>query len=91
MYMIGRHFEDKTMDATILDLRYRMKDVLQALERRETVRILYHGKVKGTIIPADAKPTRSVKDHPLFGSDRKNKKPVEEVMRELRRGRHHDL
>ncbi len=79
------------MDATILDLRYRMKDVLKALERRETVRILYHGKVKGTIIPADSKPTRSVKDHPLFGIDRKDKKPVEDVMRELRRGRYHDL
>jgi antitoxin (DNA-binding transcriptional repressor) of toxin-antitoxin stability system len=89
--MISRHFEGKTMDATILDLRYRMKDVLKALERRETVRILYHGKVKGTIIPVTANPTRSVKDHPLFGSDRKNKKPVEEIMRDLRRGRYHDL
>lgn len=79
------------MDATILDLRYRMKDVLQALERRETVRILYHGKVKGTIIPVDSKPTRRVQDHPFFGSDRKNKIPVEDVMRKLRRGRYHDL
>ena len=40
------------MEASVVDLRYKMKDVLEALERRETVRILYHGKLKGTIIPA---------------------------------------
>ncbi|MDB5051264.1 MAG: hypothetical protein JWO30_4335 [Fibrobacteres bacterium] len=79
------------MDASILDLRYKMKDVLKALERRESVRILYHGKVKGTIIPVDSKPTRRIQDHPLFGMYRKDKRPVEEVMRELRRGRYHDL
>ena len=84
--MIGRHFKDKTMDATILDLRYRMKDVLKALERREKVRILYHGKVKGTIVPVDNEPIRRVQDHPLFGIDRRDKRPVEDVIRELRRG-----
>lgn len=35
------------MQASILDLRYRMKEILQALERNETVEILYHGKRKG--------------------------------------------
>ena len=39
------------MKATIVDLRYRMKDVLRALDRREDVSILYHGKLKGTIRP----------------------------------------
>ena len=32
------------MKATIVDLRYRMKDILRALERNEDVSILYHGK-----------------------------------------------
>jgi antitoxin (DNA-binding transcriptional repressor) of toxin-antitoxin stability system len=50
------------MQASVGDLRYRMKDVLRALERRETVTILYHGKVKGTIVPAerDAEPRVTV-------------------------------
>ena len=39
------------MEASVVDLRYKMKDVLAALERREEIRIMYHGRVKGTIIP----------------------------------------
>lgn len=35
------------MKATVVDLRYKMNDVLKALDRNETVTILYHGKVKG--------------------------------------------
>lgn len=78
------------MDANIVDLRYKMKDVLKALECRETVNVYYHGKLKGTIIPASSKKKVRSQDHPFFGSD-KDKRPVEEVMRELRRGRYHDL
>ena len=33
------------MKASIVDLRYRMNDVLKALERSEDVDILYHGRV----------------------------------------------
>jgi len=36
------------MNATIVDLRYRMKDVLRAIDRGETVTVLYRGKVKAT-------------------------------------------
>jgi hypothetical protein len=55
------------MQASILDLRYHMKEILQALERNETVEILYHGKRKGTIIPHIATQKTSTKDHPYFG------------------------
>ncbi len=58
------------MEASILDLRYKMKDVLKALSRRENVRILYHGKEKGVIIPVDSKAGKSVKEHPFFGMTR---------------------
>ena len=50
------------MQASILDLRYRMKEILQALERNETVEILYHGKRKGIIIPHIAIQKISTKD-----------------------------
>ena len=39
------------MKASVVDLRYRMKDVLKALRRRESVEILYHGKTAGIILP----------------------------------------
>jgi len=79
------------MDANIVDLRYKMKEVLKALEARETVDIYYHGKLKGTIVPATTKKKkRDITEHPFFGSD-KSTKPVEEVIRDLRRFRYHDI
>ena len=35
---------DTPMDASIVHLRYRMKDVLRAIDRGETVTVLYRGK-----------------------------------------------
>ena len=61
------------MKATVVDLRYRMKEVLTALDRREKVIILYHGKVKGTIIPAGATTTIDVEEHPFFQHDEQEK------------------
>jgi len=36
------------MNASILDLRYKTRDILAALDNREPVTILYHGKTKPT-------------------------------------------
>ncbi len=79
------------MEASIVDLRYKMKDVLDALERREEVTITYHGKVKGVLIPAQGTPARKVKEHPFFGMTSDDQRPVEEVMQKLRAGRYDAL
>ena len=55
------------MKASIIDLRYKTKDILKALDRNESVTVLYHGKVKGIIKPAREKSTSKVKEHPFFG------------------------
>jgi hypothetical protein len=75
------------MQASIVDLRYRMKDILRALERRETVTILYHGKVKGTIMPAARGVEPRVTAHPFFGMKADDARPMEQVVAELRGGR----
>lgn len=75
------------MRASIVDLRYKMKDILRALERRETVTILYHGKVKGTIVPAERDGELRVAAHPFFGMRADDARPVEKVVDELRGGR----
>ena len=82
------------MKASVVDLRYRMKDVLKALQRNEEVQILYHGKLAGTIIPAkDNRKTIKAQDHPLFGMQREayRNRSVEEIMDELRGGRYRDV
>jgi len=79
------------MKATVLDLRYRMKEVLRALNKRERVTIFYHGKVKGTIIPVGAEKGVKVEDHPFFKMDGDETKSVDEQMDELRGTRFDDI
>ncbi len=55
------------MDASIVDLRYNMREVPKALSRRENVRILYRGKVKGEIVPTEGNRTVKSRHHALFG------------------------
>jgi hypothetical protein len=79
------------MNASVLDFRRRMKDILQALDKNETVTILYRGKKKGMIFPAglESHKTKSIAAHPAFGlwKDRKDLKDVGTVMRKLRERR----
>ena len=76
------------MNASILDLRYKTRDILKALENRESVIILYHGKPKGTIVPLPGDAKARVCEHRLFGMRATDKASVKAVMSRLRSGRH---
>jgi hypothetical protein len=76
------------MEASIVDLRYKMKDVLKALGRHERVKILYHGKVRGTIIPDSKEHKRKVAEHEFFGMKKDMLDSVEDMMGKLRGGRY---
>ena len=79
------------MDASILDLRYKMRNVLNALNRREKVRILYHGRVKGEIIPVKGNRKIKSNQHPLFGILKGEKGSPEEIVAKMRRSRNNAL
>ncbi|MBL4818175.1 MAG: type II toxin-antitoxin system Phd/YefM family antitoxin [Deltaproteobacteria bacterium] len=75
------------MQASIVELRYHMKDVLKALERNETVQVLYRGKVKATLVPEQPlKKMGHVSEHPFFGMD-SEEYSVEDTLEQLRGGR----
>jgi hypothetical protein len=76
------------MKASIVDLRYKMKDVLEALERRESIQILYHGQIKGTIIPKSSKSKAKIVAHPFFGMRKGESQKVSDIMETLRQGRY---
>jgi antitoxin (DNA-binding transcriptional repressor) of toxin-antitoxin stability system len=77
------------MEASITDLRYKTREILKALDRSETVDLMYHGKLKGRIVPAAAgKKAVSLREHPFFGSWKDDKRSVEEIMTELRKPRY---
>ncbi len=82
------------MKATVRDLRYRTKDVLEAVARGEVVTVLYRGKEKARLMPlpaggrgADLIPGKA------FGmwKDRRDLQDVSGYVRKLRQGRFHDL
>ena len=82
------------MTATIVDLRYKMKDVLKAIERGEVVTVLYRGKPKARILPIsrEKKPS-GLRTHEAFGlwKDREDLRDVAGHVRKLRQGRFRDL
>ena len=81
------------MKASIVDLRYRMKDVLKAVDRGETVTVLYRGKEKARLVPIRSRKVEPVAAHPAFGmwKDRKDLKDAAQWVRKLRQGRRFDL
>jgi antitoxin (DNA-binding transcriptional repressor) of toxin-antitoxin stability system len=73
------------MKANIVDLRYKMKSILDALDRNETVTIMYHGKEKGTIVPSRSPFTMSISQHPFFGMTADDdSRSVEAAMEKIR-------
>lgn len=78
------------MNASVLDLRHNMKDVLAALDRNEPVTLTYRGKDKAVMVPCvGRKPVISAAAHPAFGmwADRADLADVEAHVRALRKGR----
>jgi len=79
------------VNASIVDLRYKTKQILEALDRRETVSVLYHGKVKGRLVPVAPAERKKVQDSAFFGMRAKESPSVADVMQTLRGGRYRDL
>ena len=78
------------MKASVDDLRYKMNEVLKALDRREKVTLIYHGKVKGTIDPLKSGQMTKVAEHPFFNTAREEQKIVNQQMDALRASRFND-
>ncbi|MBL4824330.1 MAG: type II toxin-antitoxin system Phd/YefM family antitoxin [SAR324 cluster bacterium] len=76
------------MEATVVDLRYKTSDILKALDRNESVTVLYHGKVKGIIKPAGVKKGTNIKDHPFFGMNVQSEDDVLAELGKLRKPRY---
>lgn len=77
------------MNATIVDLRYNMKNVLRAIDRGETVTVLYRGKERARLTPVPPAPLGSApktRDQPLFGlwKDREDMSDPASYLRHLR-------
>jgi antitoxin (DNA-binding transcriptional repressor) of toxin-antitoxin stability system len=77
------------MNATIVDLRYNMKNVLRAIDCGETVTVLYRGKERAKLTPVTPAPSATApktRDQPLFGlwKDREDMSDPASYLRNLR-------
>ena len=84
------------MKASFVDLRKKSGEILRALERNESVTLLYRGKPKAIIQPIQESGKRrieKVEDHPAFGmwADREDMKDPAAYVRKIRRRRFRDL
>ena len=81
------------MKATVVDLRYKMNDVLKALDRNEKVTIFYRGKMKGVLMSSEhPRKGKKITEHPFFGmSSPDNDHSVLDQVEHLRKGRYDDL
>ena len=82
------------MKASIVQLRYQMRDILRALRRNEEVKIFYHGKAAGVIIPIRKKGLGlKVRAHSFFGASKasRSKKAIQKTIEQLRGNRYRDL
>jgi hypothetical protein len=79
------------MKASVVDLRYKMNEVLKALDRRERVMITHHGKVKGIIEPVPTGTMMKVEEHPFFNMAADDIETVAERMDKLRGSPYDDI
>lgn len=78
------------MKASVMDLRYRTKEALRALEAREEIVLTHRGAEKGKIIPLDQQqPTRRppISKLPAVGMWADDHEPVPVMVARLRKPR----
>lgn len=80
------------MKSTLLSLRRSPSKILQAIERRQEVTLTKRGKPVARVVPLQDDEGKRVSSQPAFGMWRDmGGASVDAQVRELRKGRHHEL
>ena len=78
------------MKASVVDLRYKTKDILECLRRRQKVELTCRGKIEGVIMPVQRiSDPPHMAGHPAVGMWKDQKEPVSEMVKRLRKPRFH--
>jgi antitoxin (DNA-binding transcriptional repressor) of toxin-antitoxin stability system len=80
------------MKASVLDLRKKMKKILNAIERNEKITLTYRGKTKAIIYPYGTEKDKNynILEDPAFGmwKNRKEMKNPVKYIKNLRKSRY---
>jgi len=77
------------MKASVMDLRYRTKEILRALDAKEEIILTYRGTEKGKITPIDSKcsDSGSLGKHRAIGMWSDDSEAVPEMITRIRKPR----
>jgi antitoxin (DNA-binding transcriptional repressor) of toxin-antitoxin stability system len=77
------------MKASVMDLRYRTKEILRALDAKEEITLTHRGTTKGTIVPvkSNSKASKALASHPAIGMWSDQNESVGELMTRIRKPR----
>lgn len=76
------------MNASVLDLRYKTREVLKAIDRNEEVSVFYRGRKKAVLVPLRNPGKRGKSSAiPGVGMWKDMKEPVSNMVKRLRQGR----
>jgi antitoxin (DNA-binding transcriptional repressor) of toxin-antitoxin stability system len=77
------------MKASVMDLRYRTREILRALEEGAEITLTHRGKVKGRILPLRkaSAGTRCLAEHEAVGMWADQTETVEEMVERIRKPR----
>ena len=90
VYILRERKRGADMKATVRDLRYQTKGIMEAVERGETVLITRRGKVRARIVRADEPRAQGAEpENPFVGMwhDRADMRSPAAYVRGLRKGR----
>ena len=81
------------MKINLLDLSKKPQSIIKALDRREEVTVIHHGKVVGFLVPVKRKKKKRMTEHPFFGMYSKfsPRKSVLDEVNKLREVRYDDI
>lgn len=77
------------MKASVMDLRYKTKEVLRALDAHEEIILTHRGTAKGKIISLEASESMSedISAHPAIGMWKDSSESVSEMIDRIRKPR----
>jgi antitoxin (DNA-binding transcriptional repressor) of toxin-antitoxin stability system len=78
------------MTVTAKDLRFNISMLFDLLSRGEEIFITYRGKIKAKLLPYNEEPLEPKTDI-IFGMWNDREESVNEMVRDMRRGRNFDL
>ena len=86
-YKLNKGF---SMIVTAKDLRFNVSKLFDALSKGEEIFITYRGKARAKLIPFN-EPTNREKTDIIFGMWSDKEESVEDIVRDLRKGRTFDI